>query len=182
MAAVTIRLDLKRVQRMLGLTQQALERGLVLAVAEWLRLAIRRSFEQEQSPEGRQWPALSPVYAQTKKRGRRILERTGALFNQAVNSVTIAGNAVLAGAWLPYAAIHQYGGAIRIPEIVPRKGAALRWLGPSGEAIFARRVKAHTVTIPARPYLPSPEWAELESKRVIEETIQDAIDQGEGQK
>lgn len=49
----------------------------------------------------------------------------------------------------PYAAIHEYGGTINIPEIVPVNAKALHFM-IGGQDVFVKRVKAHTVTIPER--------------------------------
>jgi phage gpG-like protein len=167
-----------------------------LGVAEWLRSIITKSFEAQASPEGVPWPPLSEPYATLKatgqvaggpgprKRGavstvafKRILELNGELFRDATNSVTIVGNTVTAESILPYAAAHQYGAEIEIPKIVPKSAGVLRWYSPTMAPIFAMHARAHTVTIPARPYLPSPEFAEREGAKVVEGVIQEAINQ-----
>ena len=169
--------------------------GLRESVAEWLREVIFQSFGREESPEGVPWKPLSEPYATLKATGqvgggpgprkvgavrlaslKKILELNGELFRDATNSVTIAGNTITAGSILPYAAAHQYGASINIPEIGPKNAAALRFYNPELRAIFAKRTRAHTVTIPARPYLPSPEFAEQEGAKVIEQTLQQKID------
>lgn len=48
-----------------------------------------------------------------------------------------------------YAAIHEFGGVINIPEIIPTKAKALKFM-IQGREVFARKVRAHTVTIPER--------------------------------
>lgn len=53
-----------------------------------------------------------------------------------------------------YAAIHEFGGSIRVPEIVPTKARALRF-SIGGRTVFAKRVKAHTVNMPERSYIRS---------------------------
>lgn len=50
---------------------------------------------------------------------------------------------------VPYAAIHEFGGTINVPEMVPVKARALHWIG-GGKDVFAMRTKAHTVTMPER--------------------------------
>lgn len=54
---------------------------------------------------------------------------------------------------LPYSGIQQYGGTVNVPEFRPRTRRALRWVNAEGATVFARRVRAHTVVIPPRPYL-----------------------------
>jgi hypothetical protein len=53
---------------------------------------------------------------------------------------------------VPYAAIQEYGGTVSIPEIVPGRAKALAF-EIKGREIFAQRVRAHSVTIPAHAYL-----------------------------
>jgi phage gpG-like protein len=108
--------------------------------------------------------------------GRKKLYRSGTLQQQVIRSVAISGNLITAGSTLPYAAPHQFGATIQIPEIRPKKsGGVLRWFG-SGGAIFARRARAHKVVIPARPFLPSPAFAEKEGAMVVDEFVQAQID------
>lgn len=79
---------------------------------------------------------------------------------------------------MPYSAIHQYGGTVSIPAMTKPHGSAFVIYAPAGEYgiaagratktkrikggaklvtslnfLFRSVVKAHTVTIPARPYL-----------------------------
>jgi len=53
---------------------------------------------------------------------------------------------------VPYARIREYGGRIDIPELVPH-GAKVLAFPYEGRLVFAARVKAHSETIPARPYM-----------------------------
>lgn len=55
---------------------------------------------------------------------------------------------------VPYGRIHEYGGTIHIPEVVPVKAKALRF-SVGGKDIFAMRAKAHDVHIPERSFLRS---------------------------
>lgn len=48
-----------------------------------------------------------------------------------------------------YAAIHEFGGTIHIPEIVPVRAKALHFF-MGGREIFAMRVRAHDVHMPER--------------------------------
>lgn len=48
-----------------------------------------------------------------------------------------------------YAAIHEFGGDINIPEIVPVKAKALHFV-MNGKDVFLKRVAAHTVHMPER--------------------------------
>ncbi len=53
-----------------------------------------------------------------------------------------------------YARIQEYGGRVNIPEIVPRRAQALHFT-IGGRSVFAKRVRAHSVTIPERSYMRS---------------------------
>ena len=55
---------------------------------------------------------------------------------------------------VPYAALHEYGGTVLIPPIVPIKASVLRFY--TGYAkVFARHTAAHLVNIPERSYVRS---------------------------
>jgi phage gpG-like protein len=74
-----------------------------------------------------------------------------------LNSITaeVTPTSVTLQSDLPYSAIHQYGGTISVPERVAAPHHAFRFVTAAGETVFARRIKAHSVVIPARPYLVS---------------------------
>jgi phage gpG-like protein len=59
---------------------------------------------------------------------------------------------VYTDASIAYARIQEYGGRISMPEIVPEKAKALAF-EYAGKLVFAEHVKAHDVTIPARPFM-----------------------------
>jgi len=200
-----IKIDMADVRKKLGMVASGMRRGMVVAAAEWLRFTILQSFEQQRSPEGAPWKPLSQNYvngvltggqARRKKRavigtmgprkilgGLKILDRSGALLQSISRGIAIGDDRVTATSSRPYAAAHQFGAVISIPEIRPKKAnGVLVFAGPGGAPIFARRTRAHTVRIPARPFLPSPEFAEKEAAKVIEEALQDAINRaGAGQ-
>lgn len=50
---------------------------------------------------------------------------------------------------VPYAAIHEFGGTINLPEIVATKAKALHFM-IGGKDIFVKRVRAHSIRIPER--------------------------------
>lgn len=70
-----------------------------------------------------------------------------------------------------YAAIHEFGGTIDIPEIVPDKAKALYFL-MGGQEVFASRVRAHTIVIPERAPLRT-SLAEMSAfiREQLEETV-----------
>lgn len=83
---------------------------------------------------------------------------TGALRRSISEEITTTPTSVSAKVFssgdVKYAAIHEYGGTIDIPEIVPVKAQALHFV-INGKDIFAMRVRAHTVTMPERSFLRS---------------------------
>jgi phage gpG-like protein len=74
-----------------------------------------------------------------------------------------------------YAAIHEYGGVINIPEITPTKAQALHFFY-KGKWVFAMRAKAHSVTMPERSFVRS-SLRELAPQIELElrETLREAI-------
>lgn len=99
--------------------------------------------------------------AKLKVSGSTLKVRTGRLRAsignpgaQGIRSVATRDRSVLGtiGTRVKYAAIHEHGGTIRIPEIRPRNKRALRFF-VGGREIFAKRARAHDVAMPARPFL-----------------------------
>lgn len=119
---IQIRVDVGDSLNRLLTVQNGLQHSkrLYTALGETLRTIHKKRFEQEQrSPDGQAWQALSPKYARRKKKGRgKILIREGYLKN------TLRFNAneqqVEFGSDRVYARIHHFGGR-HIP--------ARAWLG-----------------------------------------------------
>jgi phage gpG-like protein len=84
---------------------------------------------------------------QTGALRRSIFSRVQDLGSSVFGSVASSGD-------VKYAAIHEYGGTINIPEIVPVKAKALHFLS-AGADVFAKRTRAHTVTMPERSFMRS---------------------------
>ena len=193
-ARVTINLeDLKRRLSTVAGRIQILP---MLHVSEWLRLTVRKTFTTTHaSPEGIPWAPLTPKYA-ARKKGPGILRETSALFDQVggpAAAPTIEGNTITLGSSLPYAAAHQFGldADVNVSAFVrrvkskdlfgrrlnPKLGKMTRVrieLGKGGVKNHVRRMR-----IPARPYLPTPEFAEAEGTKVAEEAVR-AVMTGEG--
>ena len=107
--------------------------------------ATDERFDQQTDPWGRAWAPLSPAYAALKTNTRILHERGGL-----VGSLTyhVADHEVAYGSNKVYAAIHQFGGTIK-----PKSGGALVFplaIGAGGRVFL---MHAHSVFIPARPYL-----------------------------
>lgn len=123
-------------------------------------------FEQSRDPDGNAWQKLSSGAASRKTKKNRltdaqisklkeknknfethkILVDTGALKNSLAENrapgsqQSTTGNEVVLGTNIPYASIQNYGGQVQIPLIKNGFGLGIE-------------IPAHTVTIPARPFI-----------------------------
>lgn len=137
------------------------------AIGAHLVFSTQRRFETETGPDGAPWQRLSPRTA-NRRIGRRqrgyanILRQSTRLYRSISHVADERG--VEWGTNVEYAAIHQLGGEIKQPErqqrlflkTIRRKGAArTRFVSPGTKNAMERDVaiKAHTIKIPARPYL-----------------------------
>lgn len=124
-------------------------------VGQSLADSARANFRAQGAPDGTPWVALRPSTVAARIRDHKtpiqILRRDGHL----VGSIKfeVGNDEVRIGSPSPYAAIHQLGGDIQ-------RQAGSRWTdgrrfskrdrAPVGRE---RAITAHTITIPARPYL-----------------------------
>lgn len=131
-------------------------------IAGYLVTATKRHIERERGPDG-PWPKLSPRTANRRvtARRRRGYENMLRVSNRLYSSITGESDArsARAGTNVPYAAAQQLGASIDMPEreqtIHLSTGKRRRFTRPGAKRSEARTVKvgAHTVRIPARPYL-----------------------------
>ena len=144
----------RQVQEMLARIGKRLGnlRPVLQSIAEEMFRRTRAAFQQERSPEGVPWPALTERYARRKRkrfRPRKKLVAGGTLLRGIHRGVDEArGLAFVSTLDLPYARIHQLGG---------RAGRGRRTL------------------IPARPFLPSAATTEKLALEAIEESFSEAI-------
>lgn len=68
----------------------------------------RRLAEEKQAPDGKAWAPWGPNWAGTRHKGHRLLENEGNLIDSI--HFVVAGEDILVGSNLVYAAIHQFGG------------------------------------------------------------------------
>lgn len=175
---INVKLDLAGFKDRFNRLRRALSgegfRALLHGIASRLELASRQAFERQSSPSGTPWRplALRTAAAKTEQgfSQQSILSRTGRLRESTIGGVD--GNIAFVGSRLPYAAAHQFGATIQIPEIRPRRARALRFLGSNLEVVFARHARAHRVTIPARPFLPSAQQAEEIGRDEVEGALE----------
>lgn len=152
-----IKVDLRDVAAKLGLLRANLKLALLQGIAEGIFQMARRSFDQQASPEGAPWVPLSPRYAGLKARlfpRKPILQAHGILLRSLFRGVE--GDQAIIGSSLPYAAIHQFGGAAGRRGPFKKKGG--------------KRAQ-----IPARPFMPQLATAEAEAVRLAEEILEQAV-------
>ena len=149
--AITLTLQTDETMRVLATMEGHLQNlGPPLeATKELLLTSVRDNFAQGGRPQP--WAPLRRSRRRGSLGSAIPLNDTGVL--RASIAGEVSGNTVTIGTNLAYAAIHNFGGTVSIPEIVARPGHALRWIGDDGQPVFARRVRAHTVVIPQREFL-----------------------------
>jgi phage virion morphogenesis protein len=157
------------------------------AIGAYLVTSTQRRFERETGPDGTKWPRLSARTANRRIGGRRrgsdnILRVTRRLEQSVFSDVDQDG--IHVGTNVVYAAIHQLGGEINMPTrtqtIYQHYSAKEDRLDPrfrsKGRSNFARdvAVKAHSITMPARPYLGLDDADRQEIAAIIEDHLQAA--------
>jgi len=127
---------------------------------------VKDNFSGQHAPDGTPWrPLKRPRDRERDRRAaarggvQQVLRDTGIL-QASVTAQGARGNIdeltdrhLVFGTSLSYAAAHQYGAQVERPERT-RPYPQKPWVfGVDGQTVFTRRIKAHTVTIPARPFL-----------------------------
>jgi phage gpG-like protein len=112
-----------------------------------------------------------------KLSGEVLNKRSGALRRSIFNEVTETGSGVIgkvaSSGDVKYAAIHEFGGTINVPEITA-KGKALAFMR-DGKMVFYKKVAAHTVTMPERSFLRS---SLSDMREEITVDLTDAVNEG----
>ncbi|MBZ4022188.1 phage virion morphogenesis protein [Rhodobacter sp. TJ_12] len=130
------------------------------SVGERLLSSTRDRFESETDPNGAPWTPLAPrTIKQRQKRGQLPLTilrsnskgMAGSSLAGSINYIASAED-VRIGSPKVYAAIHQLGGTIQKPES-SRYMVGRRFAKRAQEGGRDVPIKAHTITIPARPYI-----------------------------
>ncbi|CUZ66920.1 MULTISPECIES: phage virion morphogenesis protein [Serratia] len=163
MAGATLTFDYQDALNTLLSTQAALAdpAPLLAGMGEKLLEFHQQRFREQKSPDGEPWTDLSPRYKKRKRKNKdKILTLDGPLRNTLRWQVN--AEELLFGTDRVYGAIHQFGGTI---EIAARSQQAYYRQKKNGKVDnrFFRKSKsnlakwhtlpAHTVTIPARPWL-----------------------------
>lgn len=176
MAKLTVDLaSLRRAQAKLERIGRDLERekGRILRdIGEELVASTQGRFlKTKTAPDGEPWQALKPSTIRRKKNKSQILIEDGTLWKSV--HAEVHGNTLLVGSPMKYAATHQVGNWIEIPEqtrVVHFRTKDVVRKNEKGERVTIRRkgqfskelkttrsktivIPNHVVEIPARPYL-----------------------------
>lgn len=132
------------------------------AAARNFRASLVRGMRRAGAILWREWK-LQVAGPRTATRLGRV---TGALFGSIHQREERDGLVQVVGTGEIYAPVHEHGAVI-----VPRRASVLRWIGPTGGAIFARRV-----VIPARPHLaPAFERARTQMLLALREGVREGL-------
>lgn len=147
-----------------GLAARGSDLGAAMhAIGAAMLAKTQQRFQRQAGPDGNPWTPLRPRTA-ARRIGRRrrgqdnILRVSNRLYSSLTYEATEA--AVSVGSNAVYAAIHQLGGTIKAAarqqtiNLVRRNGRT-RFAKAGARGAVEREVSvgAHTITIPARPYL-----------------------------
>jgi phage gpG-like protein len=130
-------------------------------IALLLEEAAKENFEGSHAPDGTRWKELKQPRSRPRDRkarpgfGQKPLRDSGLLM--ASLSATgqhhvekITESTLTWGTNLEYAGVHQFGHTFQRPE----KRRDKPWVfQKDGRTIFTKRIRAHTQTVPARPFL-----------------------------
>lgn len=180
MAGTHIRftVDDAAVRAMLEAQSQTDTGSLAPRLGEYLQSSTQARFKTQTAPDGTPWAPLKRSTVRRKKQNPdKILTLRGYL-RGGIHWQALDDNTVQVGSNLKYAAIHQFGGQIQKPE----RQATVRHRTTAGRVLFAglrhkkateRQVTigAHTVNIPARPFL----GISAQDDREIREIIRDWV-------
>lgn len=178
---ITLTLDDRAVQADLAqLVRQADSPAAAMnAIGAYMMAATQRRFDRETGPDGVKWARLSPRTAAKRigrtRRGHENILRVKARLYASL-AYEASADQVAIGTNLEYAAIHQLGGTIKIPE---RRQEINLSVGKGRKRFVKRTAKrrdtrevaigAHTISIPARPYLGVDEADRAEIRRIVED-------------
>ncbi|SDA39153.1 phage virion morphogenesis protein [Mesorhizobium qingshengii] len=163
--------------------------AIMSAIAAYLVTATQRHFERETGPNGK-WQKLSPrTAAKRSGRGTRgyghMLRVTNRLYSSITGEATDTEAAV--GTNLLYAAIQQLGGEANIPAREQdlhfgKTNRGRRFVKASRKRKETVRVSigAHSISIPARPYLYVDQADQAEILQIAEDAFRAEADAHSG--
>ncbi|ARJ70090.1 phage virion morphogenesis protein [Paracoccus contaminans] len=147
--------------------------GFLQNVGEHLLNAVRDRFAAQAGPDGAEWAKLKPATIRERERKRftpiQILTRHTRSGLRASINLKVGNDQVTIGTPKAYAAIHQFGGTINKParegviyrhvswkpQKLSNRFAPLKGRKEQPKANLAEKVaiKAHEISMPARPFL-----------------------------
>lgn len=151
--------------------------GLMPRLGEYLQGSTQKRFKTQTAPDGTPWAPLQKRYARRKRYNKdKVLTLRGYLrsyihYQASADSVEVGSNQ-------KYAAIHQFGGEIDMPE----RQATVRYRSVAGKVLFAGKkhkratersvtIPVHFVKIPARPFLGLSAEDDREIQRIIRDWL-----------
>ncbi len=135
-------------------------RGFYKGVGEALLASTSTRFETETGPDGKPWTPLKPATIRARtKAGQLPLTilrsntkgKSGSSLAGSINYIA-SDDELRIGSPVAYAAIHQLGGTIE-KQAGSRYMVGRRFAKRDKEGGKDVAIKAHTITIPARPYI-----------------------------
>lgn len=158
---ITATVDDKDVRATLAELAHPETQSLLPRLGEYLQTSTEDRFKTQTGPDGAAWAPLKKRYAKRKKyNADKVLTLRGYL-RGGIRYQLDGPDAVQVGTNIRYGAIHQFGGAIDMPE----RTATVRYRSTAGKILFVNKrqkknvtqknvtIGAHQVKIPARPYL-----------------------------
>lgn len=134
-------------------------------VATYLAAQVKRRFDEGVGPDGSAWLPLKQPRNRPRDRrgakagggsGQKPLRDSGRLMASATGASSILETGplhVVQGTNLEYARVHQFGATMRRPARMRTDRSFWSFLNGEGDRIYTRRIREHTITIPARPFL-----------------------------
>lgn len=128
---------------------------------------VAQAFMEGRDPWGRKWKPI------THRQGQPLRD-TGRLMNSFHVAHGPWGFTIASG--VVYAAIHNFGGTVRVPERLMgrRRSGAFGRRGRRG-TVASSWTRAHSATIPARPFIPSPDNLGPRWLRALREAADEAL-------
>lgn len=139
--------------------------GFYKNVGEFVLGRVKDNFAGERDPEGVPWRKLLPKTIRARERRKlvpiRILRARGRLLGSVSYRAGLAGLTV--GSPMPYAAIHQLGGTIKMPARTQTIYQHYDAKADEFDSVFRKKsrsnfardvqVPAHDIVMPARPWI-----------------------------
>lgn len=175
---ITFTVDDADLQEMLQHQSKADTGRLAPRLGEYLQDSTKDRFKSQTAPDGTPWAPLKRATVKRKKYNPdKILTLRGYL-RGGIRWQALDDNSVQVGSNLEYAAIHQDGGDVQQPA----RQATVRYRSVAGRVLFAGRkhkratekqvtIPAHTIHMPARPFLGISAQDDKEIREIIREWV-----------